>query len=476
MAVLGPSGAGKTTLVEILAGKFKAGVCTGEVSFPAVSGESAAPRVGFVSQQDMLPPMLTVREALLFAARLKLPEAVPFNEKALVVDETIDLLGLREVANKRIGWNDGGRTRGLSGGEMRRVSIGLELVAKPDVLILDEPTSGLDSVSASRVAAVLHALAHDPERPTAVIASIHQPSSQLYHSFDQVMLLSHGRSLYVGPGGFAPQQHLAGPVGDRIPFKEGYNVADWLLEVASDPPLEMFGNSARPGNGQSHSGSNSLRDKEESEVAVESSPSTARRSTPIARRQRSPYSATFLTQLQVLSGREWKTLRRDKTLFLTHTVAASILGVFCGGLYFKTGDSIAGFQSRIGCLFFLGALIAFSSLSSLYQLVEIRPLFVRERSNSYYSPTAWLLSRVVFDIIPLRIIPTILVSTMYADLSVTVSPICSKSRNRTYWMAGLAQHPANFFKFLFILVLFTIAMTLWVSQLPSFGDMPLTKS
>jgi len=97
----------------------------------------------------------------------------------------------------------------------------------------------------------------------------------------------------------------------------------------------------------------------------------------------------------------------------------------------------------VGCLFFLGALIAFSSLSALYNIVEVRPLFVRERSNSYYSPTAWLLSRFFFDVIPLRILPTIIVSTM------------------TYWMAGLAHSASHFFKFLFILVLYTLAMTLW---------------
>lgn len=104
---------------------------------------------------------------------------------------------------------------------------------------------------------------------------------------------------------------------------------------------------------------------------------------------------------------------RDKTLLITHVAIAAVLGVFCGGLYYKTGITIAGFQSRVGCLFFLGALIAFSSLSSLYYVVDGRPLFLRERAGKYYSPTAWLLSRVLFDVIPLRILPTIIVSTMW---------------------------------------------------------------
>ena len=170
MAILGPSGAGKTTLIEILAQKHKSGEVLGSVSYPETG--SNRPRIGFVPQQDVLPPVLTVHEALLFAARLRLPEGVPDSEKQARVDDILDRLGIAHLRNIRIG---DGEKRGISGGEMRRVSIGLELVAKPDILLLDEPTSGLDSVSAAKVAKVLHALAHDPENPTAVIASIHQP-------------------------------------------------------------------------------------------------------------------------------------------------------------------------------------------------------------------------------------------------------------------------------------------------------------
>ena len=171
----GDLGAGKTTLIEILAGKSKIGHTTGSVTFPASSSAyppSSTPLIGFVPQQDVLPPMLTVYEALLFAAHLRLPESLPESEKMARVDDVIEKLGLGAVRDVRIG---DGEKRGISGGEMRRVSIGLELVAKPDVLILDEPTSGLDSVSAAKVANVLRGLAHDQENPTAVIASIHQP-------------------------------------------------------------------------------------------------------------------------------------------------------------------------------------------------------------------------------------------------------------------------------------------------------------
>jgi ABC-type multidrug transport system ATPase subunit len=103
-----------------------------------------------VPQQDILPPTLTVFEALLFAARLRLPENISDVEKRARVEGVMDILGIAALRDVRIGYAGeagGGRVRGISGGEMRRVSIGLELVAKPDVLILDEPTSGWFQVS-----------------------------------------------------------------------------------------------------------------------------------------------------------------------------------------------------------------------------------------------------------------------------------------------------------------------------------------
>jgi len=160
MAILGPSGrfhsfvlhvdllivshpgAGKTTLVEILAGKSKSGITTGEVRIQADGNFSRAPRIGFVPQQDILPPMLTVFEALIFAARLKLPETISDTEKSERVNALLGKLGIENISNTRIGTNSGEKARGISGGEMRRVSIGMELIAAPDLLILDEPTSG----------------------------------------------------------------------------------------------------------------------------------------------------------------------------------------------------------------------------------------------------------------------------------------------------------------------------------------------
>ncbi|KAG1865336.1 hypothetical protein F4604DRAFT_1928485 [Suillus subluteus] len=416
MAILGPSGAGKTTLVELIAGKTKSGQYTGSITFPPYA-PGHHPRVAFVPQSDILPSMLTVREALTFAASLRLPEALPASSKAALVSTVISKLGLDDIAETRIGATDG-TGRGISGGEARRVSIGLELVGCPDVLVCDEPTSGLDSVSAFRIVNAAEGT-----------RTVHQPSSRLYHTFDSVHLLSKGRALYSGPGGLAPAQYFmrmregGGAGADVLPYEEGYNVADYLLDIASespDIPSMPLDHNAVGKMGLSASSEKKADGGKDVEALLSTqnlAPGT--------------YVATFLTQLQVLCGREWKsTLAETRALFFTHVCVACVLGVFCGGLYYQTGLTIAGFQARVGCLFFMGSLIAFSSLSALYNIVEIRPLFL--------PPTAWLLSRLIFDVIPLRIIPTITVCTI------------------TYWMAGLAHDAVHFFKFLLVIVLYTL--------------------
>lgn len=145
MLITSALGAGKTTLVEILAGKKKSGHTAGSVKFLTIDGRPAKPRIGFVPQQDVLPPTLTVYEALLFASRLRLPENIADVDKHELVDQLMSKLGIASLRDVKIGYSGdlaGGKSRGISGGEMRRVSIGLELIARPDVLILDEPTSG----------------------------------------------------------------------------------------------------------------------------------------------------------------------------------------------------------------------------------------------------------------------------------------------------------------------------------------------
>ena len=137
----------------------------------------------------------------------------------------------------------------------------------------------------------------------------------MYHTFDQVLLLSHGRALYSGPGGISPARHFEA-LG--VPNSEGYNIADFLLEIASDPPVSLFQAASPPlvpGTPASNSNGNSSKEKANGDdipnvLEKGYAESDARQPVSDSRRAESGYATTFLTQLEVLSGREWKILRR----------------------------------------------------------------------------------------------------------------------------------------------------------------------
>jgi ABC-type multidrug transport system ATPase subunit len=172
-------------------------------------------------QDDLLYPMLTVTETLMYSAEFRLPRSLSASKKRSRVEALIDQLGLRAAANTIIG--DEGR-RGVSGGERRRVSIGIDIIHDPIILFLDEPTSGLDSTSAFMVVKVLRRIARSG---SVVVMSIHQPSYRILGLLDRLLLLSRGRTVYYGPPAALPK-FLSEFMGEPIP--EGANPAEFALD------------------------------------------------------------------------------------------------------------------------------------------------------------------------------------------------------------------------------------------------------
>ncbi|KAG0316959.1 hypothetical protein BGZ99_006571 [Dissophora globulifera] len=476
LAVMGPSGAGKSTLVDILAGKRKDGKVTGQILLNGkrVHESDIRRAVGFVDQDDTLPPTQTVYEAVLFSAMLRLPEAMPIHRVHERVAEVIEMLGLTHCADRRIG---NVTARGISGGEKRRVSIALELITRPPILILDEPTSGLDSYSAHMVVAQLCKLA--ASKTTTVILTIHQPRSDIFYMFDQTLVISKGSSLYFGPTATAADYFRR----RNLVCPPNYNIADYLLDIAMDQELvsqatsfeesidekavlssghqtHITGNAVlrRPGHqpqgstndetavsmeeSGSSGSSNASVPMEESGSSGSSSASISEDDT-VQKKQKTVYPTSFLTQLRVIMRRNLQTLIRDRSLLVLHLGVAIILGVFIGGLYFRVPSNLAGFQNRAGSLFFMLALLGFSSISALGAFTESRTLFIKERSNGYYPPFPFIISTLFFDLIPLRIIPSILMGCI------------------SYFMIGLSPVVVTFFKFLLILVLFNVATAMF---------------
>lgn len=153
-----------------------------------------------MTQEDVLTWTLTVREAVYFSAQLQLPNSIPLSEKRGRAEATIKEMGLQDVMDTRIG---GWGSKGLSNGQKRRVSICMEILTRPRLLFLDEPTSGLDSTASYYVVKRIVDLAK--QNDMVVIASVHQPSSQVFRLFEDLCLLSLGSVVYFGPSGEATE-------------------------------------------------------------------------------------------------------------------------------------------------------------------------------------------------------------------------------------------------------------------------------
>ncbi|GAU23500.1 hypothetical protein TSUD_39790 [Trifolium subterraneum] len=195
--MLGPSGSGKTTLLTALAGRLT-GKVTGTITYNGNSDSSYIKRkIGFVSQDDVVYPHLTVLETLTYTALLRLPKTLTRGEKIEHAERIITELGLTRCRNSPVG-GCMGLFRGISGGERKRMSIGQEMLVNPSLLLLDEPTSGLDSTTAQLIVSVLKGLARSGR---TIVTTIHQPSSRLYRMFDKVVVLSDGNPIYSGNAG-----------------------------------------------------------------------------------------------------------------------------------------------------------------------------------------------------------------------------------------------------------------------------------
>jgi ATP-binding cassette, subfamily G (WHITE), member 2, PDR len=195
-ALMGSSGAGKTTLLDVLAKRTNVGVVGGTCNINGEGlGTSFQRDTGYVQQQDLHLSTSTVREALRFSAALRQPRSVPVHEKYAYVEEVIDKLGMGSYGDALVGDSDLGE--GLNVEQRKMLSIGVELVAKPSLLLfLDEPTSGLDSQSAYSIVCLLRTLTNEGQ---AILATIHQPSAVLFEQFDRLLFMAAGgKTIYFG--------------------------------------------------------------------------------------------------------------------------------------------------------------------------------------------------------------------------------------------------------------------------------------
>ncbi|XP_059306431.1 ABC transporter G family member 14-like isoform X1 [Lycium ferocissimum] len=436
LAMLGPSGSGKTTLLTALGGRLS-GKLSGKITYNSqpFSG-SIKRRTGFVAQDDVLYPHLTVIETLLFTALLRLPQSLGRVEKVRHVEHVIAELGLNKCRNSMIG---GPLFRGISGGEKKRVSIGQEMLINPSLLLLDEPTSGLDSTTALRILNTVKRLASGGR---TVIITIHQPSSQLYYMFDKVVLLSEGSPIYYGPASSALEYFSS--IGFSISIT--INPADLLLDLA---------NGIGPDTKHTiEQGDNTEQEKklvrEALVSAYEKNISTSLR-TELCSLDNSNYNVStrngvkleqwctsWMHQFKVLLLRGLRE-RRYETFNRLRIFQVISVAFLAGLLWWHTPTS--HIEDRIAMLFFFAVFWGFYPLyNAVFTFPQERRMLIKERSSGMYRLSSYFLAKTVGDL-PLELaLPTAFTFILY-------------------WMGGLKPDPTTF-----ILSLLVVLYNVLVSQ------------
>ncbi|KAF2711275.1 ABC transporter-like protein [Pleomassaria siparia CBS 279.74] len=227
-AVMGGSGAGKSTFVNVLMGKTKHTGGLIKVNGHNKDMSKYKKLIGYVPQDDIVLPELTVRENILHSARVRLPMSWRDKDIQKFVDSLISCIGLSHVQHSLVG--DASKPV-ISGGQRKRVSIGMELAAAPMTIFLDEPTSGLDATGASSIMRLLKAIT---ELGVTTITIIHQPREQIFSGFDNLLLLGNGSEIYAGPTGYAPIYFDS--LGFKFPTRA--NPADTIMDIITGNGLE----------------------------------------------------------------------------------------------------------------------------------------------------------------------------------------------------------------------------------------------
>ncbi|XP_012737706.3 broad substrate specificity ATP-binding cassette transporter ABCG2 [Fundulus heteroclitus] len=413
-AILGPTGSGKSSFLDILAGRKDPLGLSGEV---LIDGAPQPPNFkclsGYVVQEDVVMGTLTVRQNLSFSAALRLPTSVPQSEKEARVEHLIRELCLSKVADSKVG---SPMTRGISGGERKRTNIGMELIIDPAVLFLDEPTTGLDASTANSVLLLLKRMA---SHGRTIIMSIHQPRYSIYRLFDTLTLLVGGRMVYHGPAPSALDYFSN--IG--YPCEPHNNPADFFLDVlngvftkpskvhdTADLTFEELGSTRQ--NIEEHL----VEEYKNSSYSNDARADLRRilqnkeRLSPAGSRSIA-YNSSFLHQLRWVFQRTFQNLMLTPQTSVAQVGVNVFLALIVGAIFFSVQDDQSGLQNRMGALFFITTNQCFSTVSAAELFIAERNLFVHEYINGYYRVSVYFLSKILCDLI-MRTVTSVIFSVV----------------------------------------------------------------
>uniref|UniRef100_H2ZVB0 Broad substrate specificity ATP-binding cassette transporter ABCG2 n=1 Tax=Latimeria chalumnae TaxID=7897 RepID=H2ZVB0_LATCH len=414
-AILGPTGSGKSSLLDILAARKDPTGLSGEVLIDgAPQPANFKCTSGYVVQDDVVMGTLTVRENFQFSAALRLPKSISDREKKEKIEQVIQELGLSKVANSKVGTQ---LIRGVSGGERKRTNIGMELIIDPPVLFLDEPTTGLD---ASTAHAVLLLLKRMSKRGRTIIFSIHQPRYSIYKLFDNMTLLAGGRLVYHGPAKnaldyFSTAGYTCEPYNNPTDFFldiiNGDSIAAALnkLEVLKPKDADNLNSDASDQAvveklTKEYCKSSYYTDmKAELEKLSEKNKGN---SGPVSRRI--TYANSFFHQMKWVSKRTFKNMLGNPQTSVAQLLVTLFLGLIVGAIFYGVKDDASGIQNRVGAMFFITTNQCFSSVSAIELFVVEKKIFIHEYISGYYRASTYFFSKLLADFLPMRSLPSII--------------------------------------------------------------------
>ncbi|CAI8596749.1 unnamed protein product [Vicia faba] len=438
LALMGPSGSGKTTLLRVIGGRLLDNV-KGKITYNDVKYTPAVKRrIGFVTQEDILFPQLTVEETLVFSAFLRLPTNMNKQQKYAKVETTVKELGLERCRHTKIG---GGFLKGISGGERKRTSIGYEILVDPSLLLLDEPTSGLDSTSANKLLVTLQGLA---KAGRTIITTIHQPSSRIFHMFDKLLLISEGYPIYYGTA----RETIEYFSSLRFSPEIAMNPAEFLLDLATGQvdgisvPTDIF-DDQESAHDSSKAVINYLQHKYKTLLEPKEKENHRGVTTPehlqVAIQVKKEWTLSWLDQFVILSRRTFRSRSKDyfDKLRLVQALGVALL---LGLLWLKSSTNTeAQLRDQVGLAFYI---CIFWTSSCIFGAVYVFPFekyyLIKERKADMYRLSVYYVCSTLCDMVAHVFYPTFFMIIVY-------------------FMAGFKRTVACFF--LTLLVVLLIAIT-----------------
>ncbi|KAK1409684.1 hypothetical protein QVD17_36213 [Tagetes erecta] len=408
-ALVGVSGAGKTTLMDVLAGRKTGGYIDGNVS---ISGylkkqETFARVSGYCEQNDIHSPHVTVYESLVYSAWLRLSPDITSQTRSMFVEEVMDLVELSPLRNVLVGLPG---VDGLSTEQRKRLTIAVELVANPSIIFMDEPTSGLDARAA---AIVMRTVRNTVDTGRTVVCTIHQPSIDIFEAFDELLLLKRGgKVIYTGPLGH--HSHLLIEYFESIPgvskITEGQNPATWMLDVTSSIVEAQLGVDF------AEIYANSDLYKRTRELVNElSMPKPRSQDLYFATR----YSQSFWTQCFACLWKQHWSYWRHPQYNVARFFMTSVVGIIFGVIFWDKGQKTERQQDVLNLMGAMYAVVIFlggTNTSAVQIVVSVeRTVFYREKAAGMYSAIPYAFAQVVIEVVYVGIqtlIYTLLVFSM----------------------------------------------------------------